>query len=133
MTSLSSPRSRSPTPTSPHRSRLSPLLFFQRTSWQRRGSLDYPVGSGQYKLSAANLQTGDFTLDANPNWYGEQPRAKTLVISTVPDGATRLAQVADRAGRLFEKHSSEPAQDAPGNLRVEKVGFPGGNDLPGAQ
>jgi peptide/nickel transport system substrate-binding protein len=85
-----------------------------------------PIGAGEYVLEEFDLAAGNFTLQANPNWWGDQPKVKTIEITTVPDGATRLAQV--RTGQV-DYAKSVPANlvtDLPESLRVEKVGFPGG-------
>lgn len=45
------------------------------------------IGSGPYIITSW-VQNSQITLEANPNYWGEQPSAQTVVISIVPDPST---------------------------------------------
>lgn len=51
-----------------------------------------PIGTGPYVLK--NWQQGvSIELEANPNYWGEQPKIKHIVIRSVTDDATRVAEI----------------------------------------
>jgi peptide/nickel transport system substrate-binding protein len=85
-----------------------------------------PVSAGPYEITAANLAKGAFTLTANPHYYGAKPEVRTIVFTTVSDGATRLAQVESGQVDYAKSIPANLLKDLPKNLRVEPVNFPGG-------
>ncbi|WP_404349830.1 ABC transporter substrate-binding protein [Phycicoccus jejuensis] len=52
-----------------------------------------PVGIGPYKLSKYDEANKTVTLVANENYYGEQPKTKTLVFKIIPDESTRRQEL----------------------------------------
>ena len=55
------------------------------------------IGTGPYKLK--EWVTGDhLTIEANPDYWGEQPKIKTIKFVTMPEANTRLISV--QAGDL---------------------------------
>lgn len=103
-----------------------PAAIFPSDQLAAPDFFENPVGAGQYVLNSHNLSTGDFALSANPEYWGEEPTVKEITFTTVPDGATRLAQV--QSGQV-DYAKSLPANllaNLSEDLRIEKVSFPGG-------
>jgi peptide/nickel transport system substrate-binding protein len=85
-----------------------------------------PVTAGAYAITSANLNTGSYTLRANPYYAGTKPKVTAIDFTTVADGATRLAQVESGQVSYAKSIPADLLKSLPGNLRVVKTGFPGG-------
>lgn len=85
-----------------------------------------PISAGQFSYASAELATGSRTLKANPNYWGPKPKVQTIEMTTVPDGATRYAQL--RSGQI-DWAKSLPASlltNVPSSQHVRPGDFPGG-------
>lgn len=51
-----------------------------------------PVGTGPYMLSTWSADQ-QITLVKNPNWRGDEPEIDTYIIRTIPEAATRVAEL----------------------------------------
>jgi ABC-type transport system substrate-binding protein len=76
--------------------------------WER------PISAGRYQIDSMDLANGRFELTANPNYHGGEQDVKAITITTVPDGATRLAQV--------KKGEADYAYNVPANLASQVTG-----------
>jgi peptide/nickel transport system substrate-binding protein len=60
--------------------------------------LDGGVGSGPYVVSSANRGTGDYTLRANPRYWGPPARTREVRVQFVPEESSRVVSL--RSGEL---------------------------------
>jgi ABC-type transport system substrate-binding protein len=53
----------------------------------------YPLGTGPYRVKSWNPQLGVVVMNANPDYWGEQPKTKTLVFRSTPDREARASML----------------------------------------
>jgi peptide/nickel transport system substrate-binding protein len=85
-----------------------------------------PVSAGRYRLQSANLVTGRFVFTANPYYYGPALKVKQVIVTTVPDAATRLAEVKSGQVDYAENLPGNMLSQISGGLRVDAAPWPGG-------
>jgi peptide/nickel transport system substrate-binding protein len=71
-----------------------PKDYVERVGAQRFN--EHPVGSGAYTL-ASSTAGSQVTLKANPRWWGPRPAIRTVTLRSVPNVASRVADL--RAGK----------------------------------
>ena len=85
-----------------------------------------PISAGPFAYTAADLAVGSRTLKANPHYWGTRTKVQTIEMTTVPDGATRYAQL--KSGQIQWAKSLPATQlsNVPPPLRVSPGDFPAG-------
>jgi peptide/nickel transport system substrate-binding protein len=82
----------------------------------------HPIGTGPFMLQ--EWVPGDhYTLTANKSYWGGAPQFDTLVIRTIPDGATRVASLAAGESHIIEEvpiDLIEQVNDS-GNARLDEI------------
>ena len=56
-----------------------------------------PIGSGPYKF-VEWVKNDHITIEANPDYWGEKPKIKTVIYRIIPDASTRIAEL--KAGSI---------------------------------
>jgi ABC-type transport system substrate-binding protein len=88
---------------------------------------NHPVSAGRYVVSSANLTDGDFTFTRNADYPGTMPEVKQVVVTAVPDAATRLAQLKSGQVDYAENLPGDLLPQITGNLRVDPAPWFGGS------
>jgi peptide/nickel transport system substrate-binding protein len=87
----------------------------------------HPISAGRYAISSADLVNGSFKFTLNPNYPLTQPKVKTIVVTAVPDPATRLAELKDSQIQYAENLPGDLLSQVTGNLRVDPAPWFGGS------
>jgi ABC-type transport system substrate-binding protein len=89
--------------------------YFDKVGVQRAGR--EPVGTGPFKFAEHRL--GEFVrLEANEGYWNGAPKAKTIIIRSVPEEATRVAGLRTGALNLAPIGSDSLAKVRAANLKV---------------
>jgi ABC-type transport system substrate-binding protein len=89
----------------------------------------HPVSAGRYRIDSADLVNGNFSFSANPSYSGAPPEVKRIVVTSVPDAATRLAQLKSGQIDYAENLPGDLLPQVTGNLRVDPAPWFGGSLL----
>ncbi|MFZ5634073.1 MAG: ABC transporter substrate-binding protein [Bacillota bacterium] len=65
------------------------LGILARGSFNEKGELVKPTGTGPYKLAKWDQATGEVVAERNPDYWGEAPRLDKMVFKGIPDANTR--------------------------------------------
>ncbi|MFE2030538.1 ABC transporter substrate-binding protein [Streptomyces hygroscopicus] len=89
----------------------------------RPGELSGGVGSGPYVVTSANSGTGEYSLAANPRYWGRRPAVERVRVRFVPEESSRV--VAVRSGELdvidtITPDSAEQLKGLPG-VRLDRT------------
>jgi peptide/nickel transport system substrate-binding protein len=87
----------------------------------------HPVSAGRYVVASADLVNGSFKLTRNPNYPGTAPQVKTVMVTGVPDPATRLAQLKSGETDYAENLPGNLLPQITGKLRVDPAPWYGGS------
>jgi peptide/nickel transport system substrate-binding protein len=87
----------------------------------------HPISSGRYRVTSADLVNGNFKFTVNPNYPFTQPKVKTIVVTCVPDPATRLAELENGQIQYAENLPGDLIPQITGNLRVDPGPWFGGS------
>ena len=85
-----------------------------------------PVSAGRYILANVDQTAGTYTLTINPNYHGDKPKYEEIEFTTVPDGATRLAQLRNGQVDYAKSLPANLLEGLPEDLAIRRVNFPGG-------
>lgn len=86
-----------------------------------------PISAGRYVVDSADLVNGSFKFTRNPNYPGTPPKVKTVVVTGVPDPATRLAQLKSGETDYAENLPGNLLPQITDNLRVDPAPWFGGS------
>jgi ABC-type transport system substrate-binding protein len=89
----------------------------------------HPISAGRYKIDSADLVNGSFSFSANQNYPGTAPEVKRVVVTSVPDAATRLAQLKSGQVDYAENLPGDVLPQITGDLRVDPAPWFGGSLL----
>lgn len=89
----------------------------------------HPISAGRYVVTSADLVNGNFKFTLNPNYPLTQPKVKTVVVTAVPDPATRLAELKSGQVQYAENLPGDLMSQVTGNLRVDPAPWFGGSLL----
>ncbi len=71
---------------------ISPAAYLEKTGGGGTELVEKPIGTGPYVLK--EWVKGDhLTLEANPNYWGEKPKTKTIIFRWSKEGAQRLLEL----------------------------------------
>jgi peptide/nickel transport system substrate-binding protein len=87
----------------------------------------HPISAGRYAIASADLVNGNFKFTLNPNYPLTQPKVKTIVVTAVPDPATRLAELKNSQIQYAENLPGDLLPQITGNLRVDPAPWFGGS------
>lgn len=87
----------------------------------------HPVSDGRYVIASADLINGNFTFTLNPGYPLSQPKVKTVVVTAVPDAATRLAELKSGQVDYAENLPGDLLPQITGRLRVDPAPWFGGS------
>ncbi|MBC7225554.1 MAG: transporter substrate-binding domain-containing protein, partial [Anaerolineae bacterium] len=78
-----------------------------------------PVGTGPYKL-VEWVRDDHITLEANPDYWGEPPKIKTLVMRPIPEAAARFLELQAGTVDVINNLGTDdfPAAEADPNIQV---------------
>lgn len=87
---------------------------------------NHPVSAGRYQLTKTNLVDGSYRLDANPHYYGPAPKVKNLSFISVPNAATRLADLKSGQVQYADNLPGDLLSQLTGKLRPDPAIWPAG-------
>jgi len=87
----------------------------------------HPISAGRYVIASADLTNGNFRFTVNPDDPGTPPKVKTVVVTSVPDAATRLAELKSGQIDYAENIPGNVLPQITGNLRVDPAPWFGGS------
>jgi peptide/nickel transport system substrate-binding protein len=87
----------------------------------------HPISAGRYVIESADLINGNFRFTLNPNYPGKAPKVKTVVVTSVPEAATRLAELKSGQVNYAENIPGDVLPQITGNLRVDPAPWFGGS------
>jgi peptide/nickel transport system substrate-binding protein len=87
----------------------------------------HPISAGRYAVASADLVNGNFKFTLNPYYPLTQPKVKTIVVTAVPDPATRLAELKNGQIQYAENLPGDLLPQITGNLRVDPAPWFGGS------
>lgn len=87
----------------------------------------HPISAGRYAIASADLVNGSFKFTLNPNYPFTRPKVKTIVVTAVPDPATRLAELKNGQIQYAENLPGDLLPQVTGNLRVDPAPWFGGS------
>lgn len=114
------------TTTSPAPTMLTELfnLGLGSPKWFQEGDLaeisQKPVGTGPYVLKDW-VKDDHVTLEANPNYWGEQPAIKTITFRPIPEVSTRISELQAGTIDLATDLSPDEIAQVQGNDQIETV------------
>jgi peptide/nickel transport system substrate-binding protein len=65
------------------------LRILARGSFNEKGELVKPIGTGPFKLAKWDQATGEVVVERNPDYWGGAPRLDKMVFKPIPDANTR--------------------------------------------
>jgi peptide/nickel transport system substrate-binding protein len=86
-----------------------------------------PISAGRYVVASADMVNGSFKFTQNPNYPGTAPKVKTVLVTSVPDPATRLAQLKSGQTDYAENLPGNLLPQITDNLRVDPAPWFGGS------
>lgn len=87
----------------------------------------HPISAGRYVVTSADLVNGNFKFTLNPDYPLTAPKVKTIVVTAVPDVATRLAELKNGQIQYAENLPGDLMSQVTGNLRVDPAPWFGGS------
>lgn len=86
----------------------------------------HPISAGRYVIDSADLVDGSFRFSLNPYYPLAHPKVKTIVLMSVPDPATRLAELKSGEIQYAENIPGDYIPQITGNLRLDPAPWFGG-------
>ncbi len=65
------------------------LCILSRESFNEKGELTRPIGTGPFKFTSWDQATGEVIVEKNFNYWGAVPRLSKMVFKPIPDANTR--------------------------------------------
>jgi peptide/nickel transport system substrate-binding protein len=87
----------------------------------------HPISDGRYVIASADLVNGNFRFTLNSDYPLALPQVKTVVVTAVPDAATRLAELKSGQVDYAENLPGDLLPQITGNLRVDPAPWFGGS------
>ncbi|MFE2038513.1 ABC transporter substrate-binding protein [Streptomyces scopuliridis] len=87
----------------------------------------HPVSAGRFQVESTDFTTGQYAFTGNPYYSGTKPKTKKIVVSGVPNAATRLAQLKSGQVEYAENLPGNLLSQLNGDLRQDAAAWPGGS------
>jgi ABC-type transport system substrate-binding protein len=102
-----------------------PLMFPADQLAQGEAFWERPISAGRYQIDSMDLANGRFELSANPNYYKGVQQVKKIVITAVPEAATRLSQLKNGEVDYIYNVPASLSSQVTGDLRLDVGYWPG--------
>ncbi|MDR2565077.1 MAG: ABC transporter substrate-binding protein [Bifidobacteriaceae bacterium] len=86
---------------------------------------EHPISAGRYSIETMDVANGRFELTANPNYYAGEQQVKRIVITKVPEAATRLAQLKNGEIDFMDNIPGSLASQLTDGMRLDPAWWPG--------
>lgn len=83
------------------------------------------IGTGPYVVAESDPGTGTYTLEANPNYWGEAPKTKTVHVTYTPDESNRLIAIETGQVDVIDSITSDSATYLEGKDGIGVTQTPG--------
>ncbi|QUH03630.1 ABC transporter substrate-binding protein [Saccharopolyspora erythraea] len=91
----------------------------------RPEELQSGIGSGPYVVTASNRGTGDYSLTANPRYWGPPPRVRNVEVRFVPEESSRVVSLRSGEVDVIDTISPDSAEQLTGLPEVGLDTVPG--------
>jgi ABC-type transport system substrate-binding protein len=86
---------------------------------------EHPVSAGRYLIESMDIANGRFELAANPNYYAGEQQTKRVIITGVPEAATRLAQLKNGEIDYMDNIPGSLVSQLSADMRLDPCWWPG--------
>ncbi|MDR1236941.1 MAG: ABC transporter substrate-binding protein, partial [Propionibacteriaceae bacterium] len=86
---------------------------------------EHPVSAGRYLIESMDIANGRFEFAANPHYYAGEQQTKRIVITKVPEAATRLAQLKNGEIDFMDNIPGSLVSQLSADMRLDPAWWPG--------